>query len=87
MQTPGADLTYGTVPEASRSNKAFFGLHLYLAGKYCKYLKVPGARLNANPAWAITWLVSVTIYCTFFNKNEVISTSPVFMRQNIFKNH
>ena len=48
----------------------FFGLHLYLAGKYCKNLKMPGVQLNVNPARAITWLVGVTIYCTFFNKNS-----------------
>ena len=64
------DLTYGTVPGAPRSNgKTFFSLLLYLAGKYCKNLEVPGAQLNVNPARAITWFVGVTIYCTFFNNN------------------
>ena len=47
--------------------RLFFGLHLYLAGKYCKNLKVPGAQLNVNPARAITWFVGATIYRTFFN--------------------
>ena len=50
--------------------RLFFGLHLYLAGKYCKNPKVPGAQLNVNPARTITWLVGVTIYCTFFNNNS-----------------
>ena len=65
------DLTYGTVPEAPRSHATFFGLHMYLAEKYCENPKVPWVQLNVNPAWAITWLVDQTIYCTFFN-----NTSP-----------
>ena len=40
----------------------FFGLHLYLAEKYCKNPKVPGAQLNVNPARAATRFVGVTIY-------------------------
>ena len=48
----------------------FFGLHIYLAGKYCENPEVPGAQLNVNPARAITWFVGVTIYCTFFNINS-----------------
>ena len=48
----------------------FFGLHLYLAGKYCKNLKVPGAQLNEYPALAITCFVDVAIYCAFFNNNS-----------------
>ena len=47
----------------------FFGLHLYLAGKYCKNPEVPGAQLNVNPARAIAWFVDVTIYCKFFNNH------------------
>ena len=43
---------------------------LYLAGRYWKNLKVSGVELNVNPAWAIAWLVGVTIYCTFFNNNS-----------------
>ena len=50
--------------------RLFFDLHLYLVGKYCKNPEVPGAQLNINPAWAITWFVSATIYCTFFNNNS-----------------
>ena len=50
------------MPWAPRSDKTFFGLHLYLAGKYCANLKVPGAQLIVNPALAIIWLVGVTIY-------------------------
>ena len=64
------DLTYGSVPVTPRSYKTFFGLHLYLAGKYCQNPKVPGAQLNLNPARAIAWLVGVTIHCTFFNNNS-----------------
>ena len=65
------DLIYGTVPGTPRSNgKIFFGLHLYLAGKYCENSKVPRAQLDANPARAITWFVGVTIYCTCFNNNS-----------------
>ena len=48
----------------------FFGLHLYLAGKYCENLKVAGAQLNVNPDRAITWFVGVTIYCTLFHNNS-----------------
>ena len=55
-------------PRAHRG--LLFGLHLYLAGKYCENPKVPGAQLNVNPARAITWLLGVTIYCTFFNTNS-----------------
>ena len=29
-----------------------------------------GAKLNVNLAWAITWFVGVTIFCTFFNSNS-----------------
>ena len=50
--------------------KTFFDLYRYLAGKYCKNHKVPGVQLNVNPAWAITRLVGVTIYCSFFNNNS-----------------
>ena len=48
----------------------FFGLHLYLAEKYCKNPKVPEAQFNVNPARAITWFAGVTIYRTFFNYNS-----------------
>ena len=59
------------MPGALRSNgKIFFGLHLYLAGKYCENSKVPGAQLNVNSARAKTWFVGVAICCTFFNKNS-----------------
>ena len=52
--------------------RLFFSLHLYLAGKYCKNPTVLGAQLNLNvsQAWATTWFVGVTIYCTFFNYNS-----------------
>ena len=70
MQKPRTDLTHGAVPGALRSDKTFFGLHLYLARKYCKNLKVPGAQLNVNPTRAITWFVGKTVYCTFFNYNS-----------------
>ena len=53
--------------DAPRTYKTYFGLHLYLAEKYCKNPKVPGAQLNVNPARAITWLVGETIYCIYFN--------------------
>ena len=55
------------MPWTPRSDKTFFILHLYLAGKYCKNLKVPEAQLNVNSARAITWFVGVTMYSTFFN--------------------
>ena len=55
---------------ALRSDKTFFSLHLYLAGKYCKNPTVPGTQLNVNPARAITWFVDVTMYCTFYNNNS-----------------
>ena len=50
--------------------RPFLGLHLYLAGKYCENLKAPGAQLDANAAWAITWFVGVTTCRTFFNNNS-----------------
>ena len=50
--------------------RLFFGLHPYLAEKYCRNPKVPGAQLNVYPARAITWFVGVTIYSTFFNSNS-----------------
>ena len=53
--------------------RLFFALPLYLAGKYCKNPKVPGAKLNVNPAWAVTWFAGVTIYCTFFTNNSLPS--------------
>ena len=63
-------MTDGPVPGTPRSYKTFFDLHLYLAGKYCENPKVPRVQLNINPALAITWLVGVTIYCTFFKTNS-----------------
>ena len=50
--------------------RLLFGFHLYLAEKYCKNPKVPGAQLNVNPARAKAWFVGVTMYCTFFNNNS-----------------
>ena len=47
--------------------RLFLVFTCYLAGKYCKNPKVPGAQHNVNPARAITWLAGVTIYCTFLN--------------------
>ena len=58
------------MPGDPRSYKTFFGPHLYLTEKYCENPKVPGAQHNVNPAPAITWLVGVTIYCTFCNNNS-----------------
>ena len=49
----------------------FFGLRLYLAGKYCENPKLPGAQRSVNPAQAITWLIiGVTIYGTLFSNNS-----------------
>ena len=55
----------------------------YLARRFCKISKVPGAPRNVNPALSITWLVSVTIYCgiLFFNNNS--SPPCQFLRDNI----
>ena len=39
--------------------RRFFGLHLYLAEKYCKNLKVPRAQFNVNLARAIAWFVDI----------------------------
>ena len=69
-QLPVTDLTYGTVPVAPRSDKTFFGLHLYLTKKYCKNSKVPEAQLDVNPARTITLFVGVTICCTIFNNKS-----------------
>ena len=57
------------MPMALHLYKTFFDLQ-YLANKYCKNPKMPGVQLNVNPAWAITWLVGVTIYGTFCNNNS-----------------
>ena len=58
------------MPGVQRSDKVFFGLHLYSAQQYCKNFKVPGGQLNVNPTRAITWFVGITIYCAFFNYNS-----------------
>ena len=59
------------MPKAPLSDgKTFFGLHQHLTLKYCENPEVPGASLNVNPAEAITCLVGVTIYSTFFNNNS-----------------
>ena len=58
------------MPGALRSDKTFFGLHLYLARKILQKSQSAGAQLNVNPARAITWFVGVTSYCTFFNNNS-----------------
>ena len=58
------------MPGAPSSDKTFFGFDLHYTGKYCKNPKVSVAKLNINPARAITWFVGVTIYCTFFNNNS-----------------
>ena len=52
------------------SDKTFFGLRMYLAGKYCENLKVQRAQFNVNPARAITWLAGVTMYCTCLINNS-----------------
>ena len=52
------------------NGKAFFGLHVYLVGKYCENPKVQGALLNVSLARAITWFVGITICCTPFNNNS-----------------
>ena len=51
--------------------RLFFGLHLYLARRYCEIPRVQGAPRNVNPAWAKPWLFGITIYCTFFNKDSL----------------
>ena len=70
----------------SWNRKAFFSLHLHLAERCCKNLpRARGpARCKSGPA--ITWLVSVTIYCTIFQKQFSNSplTLPVFTHK-IFK--
>ena len=54
-----------------RSDKrVFVGLHLYLAEKHYENPEAPGIQLNVNPARAMTLLVGVTLYCTFFNNNS-----------------
>ena len=50
-----------------------------------KIFKVPGAPRNVNPARAITWQLSVTIYCTVFRNNSPPSTSLVFTLKNSFE--
>ena len=43
-----------TVRQSARAprsdSKTFFGLNLYLAGRYCENSKVPAASRNVNPA-------------------------------------
>ena len=50
------------------SLKTFYGLHLpvYLAERRSENLQSAGAQLDENSGPAITWLESVTIYCTIF---------------------
>ena len=50
--------------------RVFFALYPYLEERCCEIPKVPGAPSNVNPALAITWLVGVAIYYTFFNNNS-----------------
>ena len=84
MQLPGTDSTYDTVPGALPQMRHFFGLHLFLARKYCENLKVPGAQLNVNPARVITWFAGVTIYGTFFNNNSPLPR-PFLCNKNTFE--
>ena len=45
---------------------------------------VEGPARNVNPARAIAWLASVTIYCTIFNRNNLPPPRQFFTRQNTF---
>ena len=72
---------------APRSNrKTFFDLPPYLAERSCKNplsARDP-ARCKSGPA--ITWLISVAIYCTIFNNISVIHLHlPSFYAQNTLK--
>ena len=72
---------------ALRSNlKTFYGLHLHLAERCWENLqsvKNP-ARCKSGPA--ITWLVSVTIYCAIFQQQFINSPPPrQFLRTKYFK--
>ena len=45
--------------------RLFFLVFTYIWWEdFAKISEVPGAPHNVNPAWSITWLVSVTINCT-----------------------
>ena len=55
---------------ALRSDKAFFGLPLYLVGKHSENPNVPGTQLNVNLALPITCFEDVTICYVFFNNNS-----------------
>ena len=50
---------------ALRSNlKTFYGLYLHLAEGCCENLQSARGPVRRKSDPAITWLVSVTIYCT-----------------------
>ena len=54
-----------------RAHIRLFFIFTYIRHKNVgKIPKCQGSKLNVNPAWAITWLVGVTIYCRFFNNNS-----------------
>ena len=72
--------------KALRSNlETFYGLHLHLAERCCENLQSARgpARFKSGPA--ITWLVSVTIYCTIFQQ-QFINSPPhrQFLRTKYF---
>ena len=55
---------------APRSCKTFL-IFIHIWHKNIEKIpKCRGSKLNVSPAWAITWLVGVTIYCRFFNNNS-----------------
>ena len=68
MQKPGRNLPYDTVLEpCARMIRLCFLVFPYICQEdVAKIFKMPGAPRSVNPAWAITCLVSVTIYCRVF---------------------
>ena len=83
----GRDLPNGPVPGALRSDgKTLFLVYTYVWQEdVAKIYEVPGAPRNVNPARAITWLLSVTIYCMVFSNYSPPSTSLVFTLKNAFE--
>ena len=71
---------------ALRSNlKTFYGLHLHLVERCCENLQSARGPARCKSGPAITWLVSVTIYCTIFQQQFINSPPPrQFLRTKYF---
>ena len=85
MQLLGPALPYGTVSGSPRLDGKTFIVFYYIWQEDVAIIpKVLWDPRKVNPARAITWLVSVTSYCTIF-QYRFISKSAVFTQKNTFE--